>query len=62
MTHISEVSRPNNGKYNLILMQNGDDLRQKRQQLAKTRYYDHWDDEYLKEILGDDYKIVKKSG
>lgn len=52
----------NNGKYNLILMQSGEDLRQKRLKLAKTKYYDHWDDDYLKEILGDDYEIVKNSG
>lgn len=60
-TYIGDV-QTNNGKYNLILMQDKEDLRKNRQRLAKTGYYHHWNDAYLREILGDDYEIVKKSG
>jgi hypothetical protein len=28
--------------------------------LAKTSYYDYWDEEYLQQILEDDYEMVKK--
>lgn len=52
----------NNGKYNLILMQDREDLRKNREQLAKTGYYHHWNDEYMREILGEDYEMVKNSG
>lgn len=52
----------NNGKYNLILMQSREKLRKHRHILQNIGYYSHWNDEYLKEILGDDYEIVKKSG
>jgi len=45
----------NNGKYNLILGQPKEKLKKFREQLAKTTYYTHWDKEYLKEILGNDY-------
>ena len=54
--------KTNNGKYNLILMQNKEHLRKHREKLAKTGYYHHWNDAYLKEILGDDYEMVKNSG
>ena len=50
----------NNGKYNLILYQNKEFLMKMRTILARTHYYDLWDDEYLKKILGDDYKIIEK--
>lgn len=60
-TYIGEI-QSNNGKYNLILMQNKEDLRKNRQKLANTGYYHHWNDEYLRQILGDDYEMVKKSG
>jgi hypothetical protein len=49
----------NNGKYNLILAQPTEKLHKFRQNLAKTSYYDLWDDEYLKEILENDYDMVK---
>jgi len=51
--------KTNNGKYNLILAQPTEKLRQFREKLAKTSYYDAWNDEYLKEILEDDYKLIK---
>ena len=50
----------NNGKYNLILYQNSEFLQTMRIMLAKTTYYDHWDDDYLKIILEKDYKLVQK--
>lgn len=52
----------NNGKYNLILAQNREDLRKNRQKLSMSGYYHHWNDEYMREILGDDYEMVKNSG
>lgn len=53
-TYIRGV-RTNNGKYNLILTQSTEKLKKFRKKLKKTKYYDLWDDEYLKEILQDDY-------
>ncbi len=52
--------KTNNGKYNLILYQNRQFLTKIRQKLAKTNYYDYWDDEYLQEILGEHYEMVQK--
>lgn len=52
----------NNGKYNLILMQNREKLRKHRQILRDLGYYAHWNDEMMREILGEDYEMVKKSG
>ena len=49
----------NNGLYNLILYQNSEFLTKLRQILAKTNYYDLWDEEYLKKILAKDYEMVK---
>ena len=50
----------NNGMYNLILYQNSEFLSKMRRILAKTKYYDLWDDEYLKKILEKDYEMVQK--
>lgn len=50
----------NNGKYNLILYQNTEYLSKMRKLLAKTKYYDMWDDDYLKKILEHDYEEVQK--
>lgn len=52
----------NNGKYNLILGQPTQKLRKFREKLAKSSYYNLWDDDYLKEILEDDYDIIKNKG
>lgn len=49
----------NNGKYNLILGQPTQKLRKFRENLAKTSYYDMWDDDYLREILENDYDIIE---
>ena len=58
-TYIKDI-KTNNGKYNLILGQPREKLSKFRQNLAKTSYYDMWDEKYLKEILEDDYIIVEK--
>lgn len=57
-TYIGNI-QTNNGKYNLILAQPREKLKNLRLKLAKTDYYKHWDDEYLKEILQDDYNTIK---
>jgi hypothetical protein len=44
------------------LAQPNEKLKIFREKLAQTEYYDHWDDAYLQEILGDDYEMVKNSG
>lgn len=53
-TYINGV-QTNNGHYNFILCQPLEDLRSARKVLAKTPYYSYWDDDYLKEVLGEDY-------
>jgi hypothetical protein len=60
-TYINEI-KTNNGKYNLIIGQPREKLRKFRESLAKTSYYDLWDDEYLKEILEDDFDLIKNKG
>jgi hypothetical protein len=57
-TYINGI-QTNNGKYNLILGQPSEKLRLYRKQLSKTKYYELWDDEYLKEILENDYDIIE---
>jgi hypothetical protein len=49
-TEINTI-QTNNGKYNLILCQWRDDLQSAREKLSRTKYYSHWNEEYLKEIL-----------
>lgn len=58
-TFIGEI-QTNNGKYNLILSQPKEKLKKYREILAKTGYYDHWSNEYLQEILEEDYKLIDK--
>lgn len=50
----------NNGKYNLILSQPVEKLRKFREKLLNTDYYKYWSDEYLQDILQEDYKLLKK--
>lgn len=52
----------NNGLLNLILAQPKEKLREFRKKLGNTKYYDYWNDDYMREILGDDYDLVKKQG
>jgi hypothetical protein len=58
-TFINEI-QTNNGKYNLILAQPKQKLRKFREILSKTNYYDYWNNDYLKEILEDDYDLINK--
>jgi hypothetical protein len=51
--------KTNNSKYNLILCQSKQKLRKIRENLAKSDYYQYWDEEYLKYILGDDYELIE---
>ena len=48
----------NNGKYNLVLCQPRKELTEARKKLGKTTYYDYWDENYLQEVLEEDYKEV----
>jgi len=50
----------NNGRFNLILCQPKEKLAKFRQKLLGTDYYKYWDDDYLKEILQEDYHLLKK--
>lgn len=52
--------KTNNERYNLILCQSKRKLKKIREKLVETDYYDYWDEEYLREILGDDFNLVKK--
>lgn len=60
-TYIDGI-QTNNGKYNLILMQNTQKLHNSRETLSTTEYYTHWSDDMLREILADDYELITKSG
>ena len=48
----------NNGKHNFILCQPKERLRAARKALSKTNYYKYWENDYLKEVLGDDIDII----
>jgi hypothetical protein len=52
-------AQTNNGKYNLILSQPIEKLAKFRRKLLETNYYKYWDDDYLKEILQEDYHLLK---
>ena len=58
-TYINGI-KTNTHKYNLILCQSRARLSKIRKNLAKTGYDSYWSEEYLKEILGDDYENGKK--
>ena len=57
-TYIQGI-QTSNGKYNLVLSQPRKELTEARKKLAKTNYYDHWEQNYLEEVLEDDYKTVE---
>ena len=61
ISYVGEI-QSNNGLFNLILAQPKAKLRKFREILGNTKYYDYWDDDYMREILGDDYDLVKKQG
>ena len=47
-----------NGLYNLVLCQSRKELTEARKKLARTDYYNYWDESYLKEVLEEDYPVV----
>ncbi|NDB79918.1 hypothetical protein EB155_08620, partial [archaeon] len=53
--------KTNNEKYNLILCQSKIKLSKIRKKLLQTEYYTYWTEDYLKEILGDDYEYIEKT-
>ena len=57
-TYIQGI-QTSNGKYNLVLCQPRKELTEARKKLAKTDYYNHWDKSYLKEVLEEDYGLIK---
>ena len=57
-TYIQGI-QTNNGKYNLVLCQSRKELTEARKKLAKSDYYNHWDKNYLKEVLEEDYGLIK---
>ena len=48
-----------NGKYNLIFVNKRKEIFDARKKLAKTNYYDYWEENYLEEVLEDDYGIIR---
>jgi hypothetical protein len=56
------INRTNYQKFNLILCQSKQKLSKIRKKLEKSESYTYWKEDYLKEILGDDYETVKKEG
>jgi len=56
-TYIQGI-QTSNGKYNLVLSQPRKELTEARKKLAKTNYYDHWEQNYLEEVLEDDYGVI----
>jgi len=56
-TYIQGI-QTSNGKYNLVLCQPRKELTEARKKLAKTEYYDYWDEKYLEEVLEEDYGEV----
>ena len=61
ISFVGEI-QSNNGLFNLILAQPKAKLKKFREILGNTKYYDYWDDDYMREILGDDYDLVRKQG
>ena len=57
-TYIQGI-QTSNGFFNLVLCQPRKELTEARKKLAKTNYYDYWDQNYLKEVLEDDIKVVE---
>jgi hypothetical protein len=58
-TYINGI-QTNNRQYNLILCQPKEKLAAFRKKLLATDYYKYWDDQYLREILQEDYDLFKK--
>ena len=58
-TYINGI-KTNNSKLNIILCQSKRKIAQMRKKLAKTEYYNYWNEDYLNEVLGDDVKLIEK--
>ena len=58
-TYINGI-KTNNSKLNIILCQSKRKIAQMRKKLAKTDYYNYWNEDYLNEVLGDDVKLIEK--
>jgi hypothetical protein len=43
-------------------MQNREKLRKAREKLGNTPYYDYWSDNFLREVLADDYELIERKG
>ena len=56
-TYIQGI-QTSNGLYNLVLCQSRKELTEARKKLARTDYYNYWDESYLKEVLEEDYPVV----
>ena len=56
-TYIQGI-QTSNGLYNLVLCQPRKELTEARKKLARTDYYNYWDESYLKEVLEEDYPVV----
>ena len=59
-TFISGV-KTNNEKFNLILCQSKKKLSAIRKKLIETEYYTYWTEDYLREVLGEDYEYIEKT-
>ena len=57
-TYIQGI-QTSNGFFNLVLCQPRKELTEARKKLAKTNYYNYWDQNYLEEVLEDDIKVVE---
>ena len=57
-TQIGGIST-NNAKYNLILCQSKRKLSKVKESLPTSSYYQYWDEQYLKQIFGEDYVKVE---
>ncbi len=51
----------NNEKCNLILCQSKIKLSKIRKKLLQTEDYTYWTEDYLKEVLGEDYEYIEKT-
>ena len=56
-TYIQGI-QTSNGLYNLVLCQPRKELTEARKKLARTDYYNYWDESYFKEVLEEDYPVV----
>jgi hypothetical protein len=60
VNHYINSVQTSNGKYNLILAQPKILLRERREALARSKYYSLWEREYLEKIMKDDVEILDK--